>query len=161
MSRNVMIAAAAAALAAVALLGFGLASHQKAASRVKKAQVLNERLSAERNALAALSARVSAIEARKRNARNLSVLKAVDGIVDPLGLKSKLKAAKSSPGGALHEERAELTFEDLTMNEAVNLLYAMEGSRFPLLTRKANIRTDFEDPRLLNLNLTVSLIKPE
>jgi hypothetical protein len=157
-----MIAAAAAALAAVTLLGIGLVSHQKAASRVKKARVLNERLAVERDALAELSARVSAIESRKRNARNLSVLKAVDEVVNPLGLKSKLKSAKSAPGGGtLQEERAELTFEDLTMNESVNLLYAMEGSRFPLLTRKANIRTDFEDPRLLNLNLTVSLIKPE
>lgn len=161
MSRNAMIASAATALAALLLLGSGFAYYQKASSRISKARALNERLESERGTLSQLSARVAAIEARKRNARNQSVLNAVNEVVEPLGLKPKLKTAKSTPGGTDQEERAELTFEDLTLNELVNLLYALEGSRFPLLTRKANIRTDFEDPRLLNLNLNVSLIKPE
>jgi len=50
--------------------------------------------------------------------------------------------------------------DGLTLNEAVNLLYRLEKGSRPVLVKKANLKTRFDDPALLDLTLTIALLKP-
>ena len=45
------------------------------------------------------------------------------------------------------------------MNEMVNMLYKIENAPMALSLKRVNIRTAFEDPALLNISMTLSLIR--
>ena len=113
--------------------------------------------------LGTIGERVRRLEARKKTTRVKNAVQAVEMLISPLGLKDKMKSLKAQPGGgaAPSEDRAEVMLEDLTLNELVNLLHTLKSSRTLMLTRKARIRTSFENPERLNVTLTLSLIKAE
>ncbi len=163
MQRNRVIGLAAAGAVVLALIaGTGITMLKKASARVESAQGLHDFLEAEQASLAGMRDKSGVFERKRKNSKGRSVHEAVTGVVDSLGLKDKLTSLQSPPGAAsAQEERAEALLEGLTLNELVNLLYSLENSRMLILTRKANIRTSFENPELLNATLSVSLIKPQ
>ena len=59
------------------------------------------------------------------------------------------------------EEEAEVSVERVTMNEMVNILYRIENAPMILSVRKTSIKTSFDNPSLLNITMTVGLIKPK
>ena len=163
MQRNHMIGVAASA-AIVLLLSFigSSAMLHRASARVESSQGLHDFLEAEQASLAGMRDKSGVFERKRKNSKGRSVHEAVTGVIDSLGLKDKLASLQSPPGAASsEEERAEALLEGITLNELVNLLYSLENSRMLILTRKANIRTSFENPELLNATLSVSLIKPQ
>ena len=163
MQRNHMIGIAA-SVAIVLLLSFigSSAMLQRASARAQSAQGLHDFLEAEQASLAGMRDKSRLFERKRKNSKGKSVHEAVTGVIESLGLKDKLASLQSPPGAAsAQEERAEARIEEITLNELVNLLFTLENSRMLLLTRKANIRTSFENPELLNVTLSISLIKPQ
>ena len=154
--------AAAAAFALVVVLAVGFSMLQKSAARVDSARALHDYLKEEQAALSTLKDKAALFEAKRRNSRGKDVHGALNEAVSSLGLNDKLTSLKSPPGAvSAEDERAEARFDGLTLNELVNLQFALDNSRMLILTRKANIRVSFENPELLNVTLSVSLIKPQ
>jgi len=84
-------------------------------------------------------------------------------IIEEIGIKgksSKITPLKSEERGGFIEDSAEVKLDGLTLNEAVNLLYRLEKGTRPVLVKKANLKTRFDDPALLDLTLTIALLKP-
>jgi len=84
-------------------------------------------------------------------------------IIEEIGIKgksSKITPLKSEERGGFTEDSAEVKLDGLTLNEAVNLLYRLEKGTRPVLVKKANLKTRFDDPALLDLTLTIALLKP-
>lgn len=84
-------------------------------------------------------------------------------IIEEIGIKgksSKVTPLKSEERGGFTEDSAEVKLDGLTLNEAVNLLYRLEKGTQPVLVKKANLKTRFDDPALLDLTLTIALLKP-
>ena len=89
------------------------------------------------------------------------VVSAVDRLLAPIGLKDKLKSQRNLPAVDPTDEKAELVFEGLTMNELVNLIYNVDDAPYLLVIRSAEMKTNFQDPQLLDLVMSVSFIKPD
>ena len=110
-----------------------------------------------------LRQKVQGLENKKLLSRVTGIVHAVDEVFEPLGLKGKVKSVK--PLGAkeqkgVSEERAEVVVKGVNMNEMVNILYNVENAPMLLIIKKINIKTSFENPELLDLNITLSFIKP-
>lgn len=108
-----------------------------------------------------LKAKVDEAERKKKLSKINGVIPALDEVFSPLGLKNRIKSIK--PAGSREisgsiEEEADVSVEKVSMNEMVNLFYKIENSPMLLVIKKAGIKTSFEKPDLLNLNLTVSFI---
>lgn len=117
--------------------------------------------------LAALSAeyspmksRVDGLERRRSGLKATGVAQAVDDITGSIGLSAKVKSVKAMgrrelAGGI--EESSEVVVEKVTTNELVNILYTIEDTPFMLSVRRLSVKKTFENPDLLNVNLTLSL----
>lgn len=105
-----------------------------------------------------LKRRVSTLESRKSLTRVEGVVEAVDKIFEPLGLKGKIKSVKPIGAKEASEEKAEVTVQGVDMNEMVNILYKMEYAPMLIVVRKVGLSTSFENPKLLNMTITLSLI---
>jgi general secretion pathway protein M len=84
-------------------------------------------------------------------------------IIEEIGIKgksSKITPLKSEERGGFIEDSAEVKLDGLTLNEAVNLLYRLEKGTRPILVKKANLKIRFDNPALLDLTLTIALLKP-
>jgi len=163
MQLNRIIGMSAAAVVVLVLMaGTGITMLQKASARTQSAQALHSSLEAEQASLAGMRDKSRLLERKRKNSKGKGVHEAVTQVIDNLGLEEKLTSLQTPPGAAsAQEERAEALLEGITLNELVNLLYSLENSRMLILTRKANIRTSFENPELLNATLSLSLIKPQ
>ncbi|MDD2319016.1 MAG: general secretion pathway protein GspM [Geobacteraceae bacterium] len=108
-----------------------------------------------------LSAKLSS----QRFAGRLAAIRADDSpakIIEEIGIKgksSKVTPLKGEERGNYIEDSAEVNIEGLSLNEAVNLLYLLEKGNRPVLVKKANIKTRFDDPSLLDLTITIALLK--
>lgn len=83
-------------------------------------------------------------------------------IVEELGIKGKntqIKPVKGEDQPGFVEDAAEVKMEGLSANEAVNLIYKLEKGLKPVVVKKAQIKTRFDDPSRLDLTLTIALIK--
>jgi general secretion pathway protein M len=83
-------------------------------------------------------------------------------IIEESGIKgksSRITPLKGEERGGFIEDSAEVKIEGLTTNEAVNLLYRLEKGGRPVLVKKANLKTRFDDPSRLDLTLTIALLK--
>lgn len=89
------------------------------------------------------------------------VASAVDRLLAPIGLEDKLKSQRNLPAVDPTDEKAELVFEGLTMNELVNLLYNVDDAPFLMVIRSVDMKTNFQDPQLMDLVMSVSFIKPD
>ncbi len=107
---------------------------------------------------------ISAVEARKSLTKMEGIVQAVDEIFKSMGLQQKVKSVRSAGTKEKKyssEEEADVSVEKVTMNELVNILYKMENAPMILSVRKTSIRSSFESPSLLNVTMTVGLIKPK
>ena len=88
----------------------------------------------------------------------------MDEVFKSIGLGQKVKSVKSTGTREkkyASEEEAEVSVEKVTMNEMVNILFRMENAPMIFSIRRTSIKTAFDNPSLLNITMTVSLIKPK
>lgn len=131
----------------------------------------NAALKAQRDELAQLKAeytavrdRVDAVESKKSLSKVEGINQAVDQVFRSLGLSQKVKSVKSIGTWDKKygiEEEAEVQVEKVTMNELTNIFYRMENAPMILSISKADMKTSFDSPTLLNITMTVSLIRPK
>ena len=108
-----------------------------------------------------LKKRINIME-RKTSLREMgSVALALDDISSSLRIKDKLSSVKSAGQrdiqDSIKEERAEVIFEKLTLNELVNLFYSVENVPVMIAVKKVNIKKSFENPELLDVTMTIAL----
>ena len=106
---------------------------------------------------------VNAIEGKKSLIKVEGIIPAIDEIFRSTGLTQKVKSVK--PAATIDkkhaiEEEADVEVEKVSMNELVNVLYRLENAPMVLLIKKARLKTSFEDPSLLNITMTIGLVKP-
>ncbi|MHB8881354.1 MAG: hypothetical protein ACYC69_07555 [Thermodesulfovibrionales bacterium] len=138
-----------------------LVRSSKAENRQLKAR--QAELSALKDEALRLRDAVGSAEGKKSLTKVEGVVQATDEVLKSLGMGQKVKSVK--PTGSRNkqyatEEEAEVQLEKLSLNEMVNVLYRFENSAMFLSVKKTSIRTTFENPSLLNVIITVSLIKP-
>lgn len=107
-----------------------------------------------------LKRETSRLETRMRFKKSEGIIQVVEQAMESLGLKDKIASVKpegSKDLGYAAEETAEVKLEKLTMNEAVNALYAIERSASLFIVRKAELKKPFDSPDRLNITLTLSL----
>lgn len=83
-------------------------------------------------------------------------------IIEETGIKgksSRITPLKGETREGFTEDAAEVKIEGLSANEAVNLLYRLEKGGRPILVKKANLKTRFDDPSRLDLTITIALLK--
>lgn len=83
-------------------------------------------------------------------------------IIEETGIKVKntqIKAVKGEDHPDFVEDAAEVKMEGLSANDAVNLLYKLEKGAKPVIVKKSQIKTRFDDPAKLDLTLTIALVK--
>ena len=110
----------------------------------------------------ALKGIVDSAEAKKSLSKVQGIVQAVDELSLSLGMKAKVKSVKALGARDIRyaiEEDADVQVERVTMNELVNMLYKIENAPMALSLKRVNIRTAFEDPALLNISMTLSLIR--
>jgi hypothetical protein len=110
-----------------------------------------------------LRKKVNAIEGKKSLVRVEGIVQAIDEIFITTGLTRKVKSVK--PTATIDkkhsiEEEADVEVEKVSMNELVNILYRLENAPMVILIKKARLKTSFEDPSLLNITMTIGLVKP-
>lgn len=109
---------------------------------------------------------LSARLASQRFAGRLSAIRADDSpakIIEEIGItgkSSKVTPLKGEELGGFLEDSAEVTIEGLSLNEVVNLLYLIEKGARPIVIKKAKLKTRFDDPAVLDLTMTIALLKP-
>jgi hypothetical protein len=117
-----------------------------------------------RDDYSSLKSRVDFVEGRKNVSNVQGVVQAVDEVFRSIGLNGKVKSVKSA--GASEkvygtEEEAEVQVEKINMNEMVNMFYKIENAPMILSIRRSTIKKAFDDPSLLNVTLTLDLIRPK
>jgi len=102
----------------------------------------------------------------QRLSNRLAAVRADDSparLVEETGIKGKSTQVKPVKGEELQgmvEDAAEIRLEGISANEAVNLLYRLETNQRPVVIKKANLKTRYDDPSRLDVTLTVALLKP-
>lgn len=84
-------------------------------------------------------------------------------IIEDTGIKGKsikIVPLKGEERSGFIEEAADIRIDGLTFNEAVNLLYRLEKGSRPLVIKKSNLRSRFDDPSRCDLSLIMALLKP-
>ncbi len=84
-------------------------------------------------------------------------------IIEDIGIKGKsvkIVPLKGEERSGFTEDAADIRIEGLTLNEAVNLLYRLEKGSRPLVVKKSNLRTRFDDPSRCDLTLVLALLRP-
>jgi general secretion pathway protein M len=116
------------------------------------------------NEYAGLKTAVDSVEGKKSHAKVEGIVQAVDEVFKSMGLGQKVKSVKSTGSREkkfAFEEEADVSVEKVTMNEMVNILYRIENAPMILTVRKTSMKTSFDNPSLLNVTMTVGLIKPK
>lgn len=111
-----------------------------------------------------LKGAVDSAEGKKNLIKVGGIVQAVDEVFRSLGLSQKVRSVK--PLGAREkkyaiEEEAEVQVEKVNMNEMTNIFYKIENNPMVLSIKKTTIKTSFDNPNLLNLTITVDLVKPK
>jgi general secretion pathway protein M len=142
-------------------------SVQKSLSLKKEREDLRSRqkeISLLKGELEGLKNTVDAAEGRKSLVRVEGVVQAVDEVFRSLGLNQRVRSVK--PLGTREkkfalEEEAEVQVEKVSMNEMTNIFYKIDTAPMALSIKKTTIKTSFDNPSLLNLTITVALVKPK
>lgn len=111
-----------------------------------------------------LKSRTDVVKGRKSLMNVGGIVQAVDEIFLPLGLKERVASVKPTGAEELRDavvEEAEVEIGDVNMNEMVNIFYKIENAPMALSVRMASIEISFRDPTLLNITMTISLIRPK
>lgn len=107
---------------------------------------------------------VVSVEGRKSLTKTEGIVQAVDEVFRSIGLAQKVKSVKSTGTREkkyAFEEEADISVEKVTMNEMVNILFRIENAPMILSIKKTSMKTAFDNPSLLNVTMTVALIKPK
>lgn len=116
------------------------------------------------NEYAGLKTAVDMVEGKRSLTKVEGIVQAVDEVFKSMGLGQKVKSVKSTGTREkkfASEEEAEVSVEKVTMNEMVNILYRIENAPMILTVRKTSMKASFDNPSLLNVTMTVGLIKPK
>jgi len=84
-------------------------------------------------------------------------------LVEETGIRGKstqVKPVKGEERQGMVEDAAEIRIEGITANEAINLLYRLEKNARPVVIKKANLKSRYDDPSRLDITLTVAVLKP-
>jgi len=84
-------------------------------------------------------------------------------LIEEIGIKGKnsqIKPLKGEDRPGFSEDAAEIKLEGLTANETINLLYRLEKGTKPVVIKKANLKTRYDDPSRLDVTLNIALLKP-
>jgi len=111
-----------------------------------------------------LKNRIDTVENKKSLTKIEGIVQAADEVFMPLGLKRKVKSVKPTGTKDLKEtieEEAEVQVEKVDMNEMVNIFHKIENSPMILSIKKTTIKTSFENPTLLDITMTIALVKPK
>lgn len=84
-------------------------------------------------------------------------------LIDEIGIKGKssqIKPLKGDDRPGFMEDAAEVRIEGLSANEVVNLLFRLEKGGKPVVIKKANFKTRYDDPAKMDISLSVALLKP-
>lgn len=109
-----------------------------------------------------LKAKVDSVEGRKNLTQVRGIVQAVEEVFLSAGLKQKLKSVKPTGVKELKdavEEEADVHAEKVDINEAVNIFYRIENAPAAISIKKTVIKTSFDSPALLNITMTLALIK--
>lgn len=96
----------------------------------------------------------------------LSAVAADDSVakmIDEIGIKGKnsqIKPLKGEDRPGFIEDAAEVKIEGISANEAVNLIFRLEKGGRPVVIKKANLKTRYDDPAKLDVTLNIALLKP-
>jgi len=111
-----------------------------------------------------LKNRIDTVENKKSLTKIEGIVQAADEVFLSLGLKRKVKSVKPTGTKDLKEtieEEAEVQVEKVDMNEMVNIFHKIENSPMILSVKKTTIKTSFENPELLDITMTIALVKPK
>jgi outer membrane murein-binding lipoprotein Lpp len=158
MDRKTLIVLGAVVVSVLMLLG-SLVWSGSAASRLSEIEKAHAEMSRVGGELKGLRARVDSLERKSAAAGGKGLLAFVDQITESIGVKEKLASQKSIPSTSAREEKAELSFEKLSLNEIANLLYRIEAQPVLLLVSRVVMAPSFDEPNLIMLDMTVSLVK--
>ena len=84
-------------------------------------------------------------------------------LIEEIGIKGKnsqIKPLKGEERPGIVEDAAEVKIEGLSANEMVNLLHRLEKGVKPVVIKKANLKTRYDDPAKLDITLNIALLKP-
>jgi general secretion pathway protein M len=107
---------------------------------------------------------IDAIEGKGSLTKVEGIIQASDEIFRSLGLRQKVKSVKSIGTKKIKdatEEEVEVQVEKVNMNELVNIFYRIENAPMMLTIKKVTVKTSFENPALLDMAMTLGLIKAE
>ncbi|MBI3592861.1 MAG: hypothetical protein HY099_05220 [Nitrospirae bacterium] len=117
-----------------------------------------------KNEYLSLKNRIDVVEGKLALTNVKGVVQAVEEVFLSLKLKQKLKSVKpvavKEIKGAVEEE-AEVQVEKTDMNEMVNIFYRIENAPMSIFIKKTNVRASFENPALLDITMTIALIRPK
>jgi len=159
--RRLLISAAAVVILAVSVLLVTTSLSLKKEGSALRSQ--KEEMLLLRGDFLELSKKISAVEGKKSLIKVEGIIPAIDEIFRSTGLTQKVKSVKpTATRDKKHsiEEEADVEVEKVNMNELVNVLYRLENAPMVLLIKKTRLKTSFEDPSLLNITMTVGLVKP-
>lgn len=112
------------------------------------------------------AAYLSARQASDQLSGRIAMLRPDDSpakIIEDTGIKGKsvkIVPLKGEERSGFTEDAADIRIEGLTLNEAINLLYRLEKGSRPLVVKKCNLRTRFDDQSRCDLNLVLALLRP-
>ncbi|NWF76010.1 MAG: hypothetical protein HXY53_05475 [Nitrospirae bacterium] len=111
-----------------------------------------------------LKKKMDYVEDKKNLSQVQGIIQAVDDVFLSLGLKDRVGSIKSTGKIETKEgiiEDAEVSIEKVTMNEMVNIFYKIKNVPMRLTIKKVSIKKAFENPELLNINLSLSFLKSQ
>ena len=159
---RLLISAAAVIILAVSVLLVSASISLKKEGSALRSQ--KEEIALLREDFLELRKKISAIEGKKALVKVEGIVQAMDEIFGSSGLNQKVKSIKPTVTRDKKyavEEEADVEVERVSMNELVNILYKLENAPMVLLIKKARLKTSFEDPSLLNITMTIGLVKPK
>jgi general secretion pathway protein M len=83
-------------------------------------------------------------------------------LIEEIGIKGKssqIKPLKGEERPGFLEDAAEIRIEGLSANEVVNLLHRLEKGTKPVVIKRANLKTRYDDPAKLDITLNIALLK--
>jgi general secretion pathway protein M len=154
-----------AATALLCILAFMLVNTSRSLRKERSSlEIERQELLALRTDYLSLKASLDSVEGRKAAAKSGGIVQATDELFRSMGLSGKVKSVKSTDARDRKyaiEEDAEITLEKVTMNEMANIFYRIENGPFLLSIRRSDIKTDFENPTILDITMTVALVRPK
>lgn len=160
MDRPLAIALGAVAASAI-LLSATIIWSGAASARLTELRRAHDEMSRVSGELMTLRAKVEAMERKTAASAGKGLLSFIGQISESIGIKEKLVSQKSIPSASPWEEKAGLSFEKISLDEAANLFYRIDAQPVLLRISRVSMAPSFDEPGLLMLDITISLVKPK